>query len=101
MEQTELAVLTSNSVGTPKPMLWERRAPARQKTMIMCKSGGPHTHAASTYSITDVAVHYFYYLVSTNSSEELNCSFFGKSNSKIFRLSGYIHAKATDSHYHA
>ena len=39
MEQTELAALTSNSLGTPKPMLWERRAPARQKTRIMCKSG--------------------------------------------------------------
>ena len=24
LEQSELAALTSNSVGTPKPMLWER-----------------------------------------------------------------------------
>lgn len=38
LEQSELAALTSNSVGTPKPMLWERRAPARQKTMIMCSN---------------------------------------------------------------
>ena len=78
LEQSELAALTSNSVGTPKPMLWERRAPARQKTMIMCKSGGPHTHAASTYSIIGFAIHYFYYLVSTTSWVESNCFTCGK-----------------------
>ncbi|MEI7749218.1 MAG: hypothetical protein WCI81_09090 [Chlorobiaceae bacterium] len=35
LEQSELTALASISVGALKPIPWERRDPARQKTWIM------------------------------------------------------------------